>query len=49
MMLLLSYTCPKRKCRHTWEVNSSKVIDGDCPRCGAHKIAPVDVEVVELS
>ena len=42
--MMLFYTCPKRKCRHAWEVNSPKVIDGNCPRCGASRLVPVDIE-----
>jgi len=42
---LLSYLCPKRKCRHTWQASFVDVIrDADCPRCGTKGLSPVDVE-----
>lgn len=40
----LFYTCPKRKCRHTWDIDNPKVVDSDCPCCGARQIVPVDIE-----
>jgi len=40
----LFYQCPKRKCRHTWQADNPMVIDGNCPRCGAARLAPVDIE-----
>lgn len=45
---ILSYLCPKRKCRHTWQVSFVDLIrDADCPCCGAKDIAPVNVEALE--
>lgn len=42
---ILSYLCPKRKCRHTWQSSFVDVIrDADCPQCGAKGLSPVDVE-----
>lgn len=42
---LLTYQCPKRVCRHQWQVEFVDVIrDADCPRCKAKGLSPVDVE-----
>lgn len=40
----LTYTCPKRKCRHVWEAHHPRVEDGTCPKCGASRLVPVDIE-----
>ena len=46
-MLVLSYTCPKRKCRHAWHDRANVVANADCPQCGAKDLNPVDVERIE--
>jgi transcription initiation factor IIE alpha subunit len=44
MIVSLFYTCPKRKCRHTWERQEQVVINDNCPECGAKDLCPVDME-----
>lgn len=44
MTLALYYTCPKRKCRHTWSRNNRAVLNDECPSCGTKDISPVDIE-----
>lgn len=46
-MLALFFTCPKRKCRHTWTKTGDAVANSSCPKCGTDNVCPVDIERTE--
>lgn len=49
MRITLEFICPKRKCRHQFELETNDTVrNADCPNCKAGDLAPIAVRLPEL-